>query len=531
MNDHRLKSPFSLAVYTALGLACVYAPAARALPSTLQAQTFMSSCSQDASVAAHPRVCNHSAQPTRYQMSFSPMAAGNHAVGSCDIAGPTSFLMTEGQPVLVPAHTCVDLSLNIERPAGMSEGQTACYSMQARDVNSDATYQAQAMFVHSGDVCAVANSGASTGLPEGHSVPMSFTVYNRGNSERDFRYMVVPYVDGDDPSTVSLNDGPAGAAITGTRTIPAGGQVTIAMTVSMSGTDRDERQQILLIDRDSDAVMATRSFHAFDSTVACEADDTTLCLNGGRFEVRTLWRDFEGQTGVGHTGMLTGDTGYFWFFNPNNIEVVLKVLDGRNINDNWWIFFGALSSVEYTVSVRDTWTGESRSYYNPSGVMASVGDIDGLPGYDPDPMMESMALDLAVARSLAGGPFVAATAVEPAPQPAGDCVAGNSVLCLQGGRFQVEVDWNTFRGQTGSGHAQALTSETGTFWFFSPNNIELVVKVLDGNAINGHWWVFYGALSDVDYTITVTDTVTGVSREYHNSQGELASVGDIEAFE
>ena len=48
--------------------------------------------------------------------------------------------------------------------------------------------------------------------------------------------------------------------------------------------------------------------------------------------------------------------------------------------------------------------------------------------------------------------------------------------------------------------------------------------------MNGRFWVFYGALSDVEYTITVTDTDTGVSRSYSNPQGKLASVADTVAF-
>ena len=45
-------------------------------------------------------------------------------------------------------------------------------------------------------------------------------------------------------------------------------------------------------------------------------------------------------------------------------------------------------------------------------------------------------------------------------------------------------------------------------WFFSPDNVELIIKVLDGRSITGHFWVFYGALSNVQYTITVKDTQT-----------------------
>lgn len=42
--------------------------------------------------------------------------------------------------------------------------------------------------------------------------------------------------------------------------------------------------------------------------------------------------------------------------------------------------------------------------------------------------------------------------------------------------------------------------------------------------------MFYGALSNVEYAITVTDTETGAVKTYSNAQGEFASVGDTEAF-
>jgi hypothetical protein len=60
--------------------------------------------------------------------------------------------------------------------------------------------------------------------------------------------------------------------------------------------------------------------------------------------------------------------------------------------------------------------------------------------------------------------------------------------------------------------------------------VEIVLKAVDGRAFNGFFWVFYGALSDVQYTITVTDTVTGAVKTYANAQGNLASVADTAAF-
>jgi hypothetical protein len=69
------------------------------------------------------------------------------------------------------------------------------------------------------------------------------------------------------------------------------------------------------------------------------------------------------------------------------------------------------------------------------------------------------------------------------------------------------------------------------FWFFSSNNIEIIIKVVSGCAFNSRIWVFAGGLTNVAYTITVTDTVTGVSKTYSNPQGMPSQpVQDTDAF-
>ena len=59
----------------------------------------------------------------------------------------------------------------------------------------------------------------------------------------------------------------------------------------------------------------------------CVAGPTTLCLNGGRFRVTVFYATPEGASGPGMGVSLTGDSGYFWFFDAANIELVVKVLD------------------------------------------------------------------------------------------------------------------------------------------------------------------------------------------------------------
>lgn len=46
----------------------------------------------------------------------------------------------------------------------------------------------------------------------------------------------------------------------------------------------------------------------------------------------------QGLSGFGRPVPLTADTGYFWFFNPANVESIVKVLDGRPVNGKFWAF-------------------------------------------------------------------------------------------------------------------------------------------------------------------------------------------------
>jgi hypothetical protein len=110
------------------------------------------------------------------------------------------------------------------------------------------------------------------------------------------------------------------------------------------------------------------------------------------------------------------------------------------------------------------------------------------------------------------------------------CFSAATHLCLNGERFQVDVDW-MLPGGPGKGQAVPLTNDTGLFWFFGNSNLELIVKVLDGRPVNGHFWVYYGGLSDVEYQITVTDMKTGAREIYTNPPGRLASGSDTSAFD
>jgi acetyl esterase/lipase len=113
------------------------------------------------------------------------------------------------------------------------------------------------------------------------------------------------------------------------------------------------------------------------------------------------------------------------------------------------------------------------------------------------------------------------------------CAADAEHLCLQRGRFRVAVSWQDGTGRTGAGSAApgAVSADSGVLWFFDPSNWEMLVKVLDGCAVNQRVWVFSAATTNVEYTLTVTDTVTHQVRTYHNAAGQnAAAVTDTDAF-
>lgn len=101
----------------------------------------------------------------------------------------------------------------------------------------------------------------------------------------------------------------------------------------------------------------------------CIPDGQALCLRDGRFEVSASRRDFDGHVGPAFANQVSGDSGELWFFEPNNVELLVKVLDGCSVEgfDSFWVFIAGLTNVEVTITVTDTASGQQRTYENPLG--------------------------------------------------------------------------------------------------------------------------------------------------------------------
>jgi len=84
---------------------------------------------------------------------------------------------------------------------------------------------------------------------------------------------------------------------------------------------------------------------------------------------------------------------------------------------------------------------------------------------------------------------------------------------------------------TGVGRVLEVSDESGSFWFFDPENAEVLVKVIDACDRDGHFWVFSGGATNVEYLLRVTDTQTGMTRTYFNPLDHMSQAAlDSRAF-
>jgi PKD repeat protein/Leucine-rich repeat (LRR) protein len=124
------------------------------------------------------------------------------------------------------------------------------------------------------------------------------------------------------------------------------------------------------------------------SGAACQASATQLCLNGNRFAVQATWTNGPSagnpSGGAGQAEPLTADTGYFWFFDDANVELVVKVLDACTLSGSHWVFAAGLTDREVELTVTDTATGQLVVYRSVFGsAFELIRDIGSFRGCQP----------------------------------------------------------------------------------------------------------------------------------------------------
>jgi hypothetical protein len=242
----------------------------------------------------------------------------------------------------------------------------------------------------------------------------------------------------------------------------------------------------------------TLSLACSSSGASCRPDALDLCLDSRRFQVAATWMNqFDGTSGTARAIRSTDSTGFFYFTDPTNYELVVKILE---IDGAVKVFYTELTDLQFTISVTDTRDGTTKTYQNTPGDCGAIDE----------------------------NAFTAAVPARRALASRGFCAPGPNTLCLLNRRFAVNVDWmNQFNDTSGLGSPRSLSDQSGLFSFTDPTDVELVMKAVDFGDRTAFFW---GALSDFAYDISVTDTLGGTTKTYHNAAGSYCGGLDNNAF-
>lgn len=121
------------------------------------------------------------------------------------------------------------------------------------------------------------------------------------------------------------------------------------------------------------------------SPSGCVPDADTACLLGGRFKVEVTWTTAS-ATGAGQIMSFSGQraesdqSAFFWFFNPTNFEMAVKMVDACVPPWNsYWVFVSGLTNQAYQVDITRVGLSNpqtTKSYTNPLGTLpTTIADI------------------------------------------------------------------------------------------------------------------------------------------------------------
>lgn len=228
-----------------------------------------------------------------------------------------------------------------------------------------------------------------------------------------------------------------------------------------------------------------------------------LALNYGRFAARLRWRAHaEDPWKAGPASSLTDQIGVFRLFTPERAEVAVQVLDGRPINGRFWVFVASMTDVALELDIRDQVSGELWTYRQAPGEARSTADLEAFP-LVPEDAKVVLPLAFGAPRAIAG-------------------------TVLLKNRFEVRLT----RPQPDPVYplGRQISGDTAGFTFFDPGAFDVLINVIDGQALNGHFWVFGGSLTDQEFTIEIRDTTTGKIWRRYNPPGAFVGFGDTGAL-
>ena len=218
------------------------------------------------------------------------------------------------------------------------------------------------------------------------------------------------------------------------------------------------------------------------------------------------------------------ESGILYFFDRDNAEVLVKVLDACAVNQHRWVFVAPVTDLAFNLYVEETATGKVWEHRNPKGgqtastesdvaafpcgaaaasaVGDGVGDATGVELVDagfpvprtasPSAPVTAGPTPVGVAQAIGAG-----EATDCEPQPVTTLAGGYTVnMCveyLKDGNPEV----------TEARDFGLDSQQSGLLYFFERSNAEVLIKVLDACGVNGYRWVFVAPVTDLAFNLSV----------------------------
>ncbi len=226
-------------------------------------------------------------------------------------------------------------------------------------------------------------------------------------------------------------------------------------------------------------------------------------------------------------GLNSRESGLLYFFDRDNAEVLVKVLDACAVNGYRWVFVAPVTTLAFNLRVDEVGSDRYWMHQNPRGGQTattesntqafscdppgsstgSQGDVGGTRGVDlvdagfPAPSSVTVAvkpdslpaeLPVSVAQPIGAG-----GEADCEPQPVATLEGGYTVnMCVEHVR----------EGETVVEEVRDYgleSNQSAILYFFDRDNAEVLIKVLDGCKINGHRWVFVAPVTTLAYNLSI----------------------------
>lgn len=238
------------------------------------------------------------------------------------------------------------------------------------------------------------------------------------------------------------------------------------------------------------------------------ASDTLRLLGSHPFDVTLTARDPRtGMTGVGQVVTQNDLYGIFSIpaitGNADNPEVIVKMVDATGIGQSYWVFYSALTDLTYTLTVREVATGVTKSYNDAKVGSTVCGSFD-TSGFGPPP---------------SGADSVFPSGATPVRERSVE----DTLTLLSAHPFNITL--NATDPRTGATAQGQVIIRNDIFGIFSipgltgnAENPEVIVKMVDATGIGANYWVFYAALTDLNYTLAIREVATGNTKTFNDAK-------------